>query len=240
MATKAVLFDLDGTLVDSARDLAETLNEVLAEEGLPALTVEAVKGMIGDGGSKLLERGLAAARGDPGRAPALLRRFVDLYEPRATHHTRTYPGAEGILAHLTESSFRLSLVTNKPQSAALKILDALDLARFFGAVVGGDTLPVRKPHPAPLLHAAAQLGAAPDETVMVGDNHHDVEAARRAGMPVIVVGWVTRRFRPRSLELTELSIISLNWRVHWPRCASDESSGVGSSVKPDVGVHFCD
>jgi phosphoglycolate phosphatase len=189
MAIKAVLFDLDGTLVDSARDLAETLNDVLAEEGLPALTLEAVKGMIGDGGSKLIERGLAATGGDPGRAPAFLPRFLALYEPRAARHTRLYPDAAEALARLAESGLRLGLVTNKPQDATLNILDALDLARFFGAVVGGDTLPERKPHPAPLLHAAARLGVAPDETVMVGDNHHDVDAARAAGMAAVAVTW---------------------------------------------------
>jgi phosphoglycolate phosphatase len=189
MAIKAVLLDLDGTLVDSARDLAETLNDLLAEEGLPALTIDAVKGMIGDGGSKLIERGLAATGGDPGRAPALLPRFLALYEPRAARHTGLYPGAAEALARLAESGLSLGLVTNKPHAATLAILDALGLACFFGAVVGGDTLPERKPHPAPLLHAAVRLGAAPDETVMVGDNHHDVAAARAAGMAAILVAW---------------------------------------------------
>jgi phosphoglycolate phosphatase len=189
MAIKAVLLDLDGTLVDSALDLAEALNGLLAEQGLPALTIDAVKGMIGDGGSKLIERGLAATGGDPGRAPALLPRFLGLYEPRAARHTGLYPGAAEALAQLAENGLSLGLVTNKPHAATLAILDALGLARFFGAVVGGDTLPERKPHPAPLLHAAARLGVVPDETVMVGDNHHDVDAARAAGMAAVAVTW---------------------------------------------------
>jgi phosphoglycolate phosphatase len=189
MPIEAVLFDLDGTLVDSARDLAETLNRLLAEQGLPALAFDAVKGMIGDGVGKLVERALAAAGGDPARASALTPCFLELYDGHAARHTRAYPGAVAALSRLAEQRFRLGLVTNKPYKATLEILGALGLARFFEAVVSGDTLPERKPHPAPLQRAAARLGAAPGETVMVGDNHHDVSAARAAGMRVIVVTW---------------------------------------------------
>jgi phosphoglycolate phosphatase len=189
MAIRAVLFDLDGTLVDSAQDLAETLNGLLAEEGLAGIGLDDVKSMIGDGVGKLMERGLAAAGGNPSLAPALLPRFLKLYEARAARHTRLYPGCVEALTSLAEKGLRLGLVTNKPYNATLEILDALDLARYFGAVVCGDTLPERKPHPAPLRLAAARLGTAPRETVMVGDNHHDIDAARAAGMAAIAIRW---------------------------------------------------
>lgn len=184
---RAVLFDLDGTLVDSADDLKDALNRLLAENRLRALSREEVKGMIGDGVLKLVERGLAAAGADEARAQALVGRFLELYEGNAAAHTQAYPGAVEALEALKQLGLPVALVTNKPHAATLEILHALGLANYFGAVVGGDTLPQRKPDPAPLLHAAAQIGAAPAETLMVGDNHHDVRAARSAGMRVAAV-----------------------------------------------------
>jgi len=189
MPIKAVLFDFDGTLVDSARDLAETLNRLLAEEGVAALSLEAVKDMIGDGVGKLVERGLSAVGADPSRAPALTPRFLQLYEEHAARHTRPYPGVAEALEQLRHRGLRLGVVTNKPTGPTLEILKAFALARFFDAVVCGDTLPKRKPDPAPLLVAAARLEIAPAETIMVGDNYHDVAAARAAAMRVMIVTW---------------------------------------------------
>jgi phosphoglycolate phosphatase len=186
-AVQAVLFDLDGTLVDSAEDLRQALNRLLAEERQRALSVDAVKGMIGDGVLRLVERALAATGADPARAPALLPRFLAFYEGNAAAHTRAYPGAREALEALASAGLRIGVVTNKPYAATLEILQALDLAPFFGAVVGGDTLPQRKPDPAPLRLAAERLGVRSDETLMVGDNHHDVRAARAAGMRVFAV-----------------------------------------------------
>jgi phosphoglycolate phosphatase len=184
---RAVLFDLDGTLVDSAEDLKEALNRLLGERGLRAVTRDEVTTMIGDGALKLVERALAATESDPALAPELLSRFLELYEGNAAKHTRAFPGAEEALVALQQRQFSLGVVTNKPAAATAEILKALGLASFFGAVVGGDTLPERKPSPAPLLHAARQLRVRPDETLMVGDNHHDVRAARAAGMRVAAV-----------------------------------------------------
>jgi phosphoglycolate phosphatase len=189
MGIKAVLFDLDGTLVDSARDLMEGLNRLLTERGLRTMDLDEVKGMIGDGVLKLVERGLAAAEADPSEAQALVPRFLELYEGNAARFTRPYPGAEAVLSRLAEAGLLLGLVTNKPYAATCEILDSLALSRFFGVVVGGDSLPERKPHPAPLLSAAERLGVSPSETLMIGDNHHDVSAARGAGMAVVAVTW---------------------------------------------------
>lgn len=189
MAIKAVLFDLDGTLVDSAHDLTHALNHLLAELGLGTLSVEEVKGMIGDGVGMLVERGLAARGGDPAEAPALVPRFLEVYEGKAARFTRPYPGSEQMLLALSERGLPLAVVTNKPYAASCEILEALDLMSFFAAVVGGDSRPERKPHPAPLLWAAERLRVSPAKAVMVGDNHHDVSAARAAGMAAVAVTW---------------------------------------------------
>lgn len=183
----AVICDLDGTLVDSAADLCAALNEILADLKLRTLTLEDVRGMIGDGVFTLIERGLAAASGDAGLASSLVAKFLAIYEADPTRHTRCFPGVVETLAALKEQGCRLAVVTNKPVCATRKILDSLKLQDFFEVVVGGDSVAHRKPHPAPLLEAARQFGLQPADLVMVGDNIHDVEAARGARMRSIAV-----------------------------------------------------
>lgn len=187
--TQAILFDLDGTLVDSAEDLRAALNTLLGEIGLRSIEAAEIGGMIGDGVLKLVERGLVAANGDGGQKEALLPRFLEIYEAAAAASTCTYPGVPETLAELDRRRFKIALVTNKPVLATGKILRALSLEKFFPVVVGGDSLPYRKPHPAPLLEAARQLGVDVTRTVMVGDNIHDVEAAHAAGMRCVAVGY---------------------------------------------------
>ncbi|MFL5224252.1 MAG: HAD hydrolase-like protein, partial [Microvirga sp.] len=153
MRLEAILFDLDGTLVDSAGDLRDALNALLAEEGLAPLDLQGVKGMVGDGVAKLVERGLAARGASLDRLPARVARFMALYEPNAARLTRPCPQVAETLESLRQRGLRLAVVTNKPHAATMRILEALDLARFFDAVVGGDTLSRRKPDAAPLLHA---------------------------------------------------------------------------------------
>ena len=184
---RAVLFDLDGTLVDSAGDLRNALNAVLGERGLRSLPLEEVKGMIGDGASKLVERGLAATGGDPATLMETHRAFLALYEANASDLTRPYPGAVETLEALQAKGLPLAIVTNKPAAATATLLEALDLARFFHVVVGGDTLAQRKPHPAPILHALKGLGVPAEAALMVGDNHHDIGAARAAGTAAVAV-----------------------------------------------------
>jgi phosphoglycolate phosphatase len=192
MPLKAVLCDLDGTLVDSAEDIRAALNELLAELRLNAVGPDAVgpeeiKGMIGDGVGKLIERALAARGGDPAEAPHLVPRFLALYEPNAARSTRPYPGVPETLRALKARGLRVAVVTNKPETATREILASLDLAALVDVIVGGDTAPERKPHPAPVLLALERLRVTPDDAVMVGDNHHDVAAARAAGVPAIAV-----------------------------------------------------
>ena len=187
MSLKAVLCDLDGTLVDSAEDIRAALNQLLAEEGRTPVGPAEIKTMIGDGVGKLIERAVAARGGDPADAPGLVPQFLALYEPNAARSTRPYPGVPETLRVLKARGLRIAVVTNKPESATRAILEGLDLAPLVEVVVGGDTAAERKPHPAPLLLALDRLGVAPREAVMVGDNHHDVSAARAAGVRAIAV-----------------------------------------------------
>lgn len=199
MRLEAVLLDLDGTLVDSAEDLRDALNEILAGEGLRPVTGEEVRAMIGDGVLKLVERGLARTGGDPAGAAALAPAFLGAYEPRASRKTTLYPGVLDTLRALRTAGLRLAVVTNKPEAATRQILDALGLAGLIEAVVGGDTLPERKPHPAPVTAALRALAAAPEAAVMVGDNHHDVEAGHGAGLKAVLVGYGYAHGDPQTL-----------------------------------------
>lgn len=188
-AVQAIVFDLDGTLVDSAEDLRVALNKLLGELGLRPIGGNEIKGMIGDGVLKLVERGLVAANGDPQQKDVLLPRFLEIYQANPATSTRCYPGVPETLEALRRKNFRLAVVTNKPVFATKKILEALSLAAFFPVVVGGDSVQQRKPHPAPLLEAARQLGVDVGHLLMIGDNIHDVEAAHAAGMPCVAVSY---------------------------------------------------
>jgi phosphoglycolate phosphatase len=187
---KAVVSDLDGTLIDSAEDLRVALNRLLAEEGLRPLALAEVVPMIGDGAAKLVERALAAAGGgsSTGALPDhLTRRFLAHYEPHAAERTRAIPGAAEALMALAAQGLALAICTNKPEQATRRVLAALDLERHFAAVVGGDSVRGRpKPDPAMVLAVVDRLGVAPREAVMVGDAPNDVLAARAAGLPVLL------------------------------------------------------
>ncbi|HEU6440976.1 MAG TPA: phosphoglycolate phosphatase [Microvirga sp.] len=184
---KAIIFDLDGTLVDSARDLQDATNALLAEEGLRRITLDEVKSMIGDGAAKLVERAIVATGGDVARLPELVARFLEIYEANASCHTEAYPGVPQTLESLKRLGLLLAVVTNKPYAATIDILEALALRGFFDAVIGGDTLPERKPHPAPILMALRRLGVDPGAALMIGDNYHDVQAAHAAGVRACAV-----------------------------------------------------
>ena len=186
-AAQALIFDLDGTLVDSAEDLRASLNVLLGELGLRPIKASEIKGMIGDGVPKLVEHALIKTGGDQEQKHALVARFLRIYEANAAVLTRCYPGVAKTLDALRSRHFRLAVVTNKPLIATEKILRALSLADLFLVVVCGDSLPQRKPDPAPLLDVARRLAIDVSDLLMVGDNIHDVEAARAAGIRSIAV-----------------------------------------------------
>lgn len=185
----AVVFDLDGTLVDSAEDLRAACNTLLAELGREPLDLATIKSFIGDGVARLLERVLQASGGPPAgqEQSALLRRFLDIYEADPSSHTRPFPGVVETLARLRQQGLRLGICTNKPIIATQRLLDDLGLRQLVDAVVGGDSFPSRKPSPEPLLGLLAMLGTPAAQAAMVGDNEHDVAAGRAAGVAKVLI-----------------------------------------------------
>lgn len=188
---RAALFDLDGTLVDSARSIAAAVNRLLAELGRPDLPVPAVTRMVGEGAAKLLERAFAAGAGPvPAEAfPAHLARLEALLEAAPPGPADLFPGAVEALERLAATGWRLGLCTNKPEAATRSALRALGLDGRFGAVLGGDSLPRRKPDPDMLLAALDRLAVPAGRAAMIGDAPPDAQAARAAGLPVVLVGF---------------------------------------------------
>ena len=185
----AIVWDLDGTLVDSAQDLATALNSLLTEQGRPTHTVENVRPMIGNGVGKLIERGFRAtgASLDESEVAKLMPRFMEIYSACATENTRLNTDARSVLECFYNAGIGQGLCTNKPVSGTRMILSDLDISGFFGSVIGGDSTPQRKPHPQPLLACLDELGARAEDAVMVGDSGADVGAARAARVPIILV-----------------------------------------------------
>jgi phosphoglycolate phosphatase len=182
-----IVFDLDGTLVDSRLDLAESTNEMLATYRAPALAIDRVAMMVGEGARKLVERALAAAGLDPAE-PEALARFLEIYGRRLLVHTRPYAGIPDALMSLG-NDVPLAVLTNKPGVLTQRLLDAFDLTRHFRQVIGGDSPWGRKPDPAGLRALMQTHGADPAGTWLVGDSMIDVETARRAGTRMCVVLW---------------------------------------------------
>jgi phosphoglycolate phosphatase len=177
-----IVFDLDGTLVDSLRDLADASNELLASYGAAPLDEAAIGSMVGEGAATLVKRVLAA-RGLPVAPDEALMKFLALYDGRLLTHTRPYDGIiEALSALRTHAA--LAVLTNKPAQPTHRILDALALSRFFGWITGGDGPDGRKPRPEGLQALMASAGSNPRDTVLVGDSGVDVLTARYAGIRV--------------------------------------------------------
>jgi phosphoglycolate phosphatase len=180
----ALIFDLDGTLIDSVPDLLVAVNRMLADLNEPPMQRDEVQSYVGEGAPMLVSRVLAA-RGLPddvsGRLTAAM---VADYSAHAAIHTRPYPGVIAALSRLAEAGHPLGLCTNKPLTATEAVLNGLGLSHLFTVCIGGDSLPQRKPHPAPLLAAVRALGA--DRAVFVGDSQVDAETAERAALPFVL------------------------------------------------------
>ena len=179
----AVIFDLDGTLIDSVEAIKLIAGRFLAEQGAEPLTIDEARGFVGRGGDVFAQRMLRArglvAEGAEGRAH--VKRFLELYDEAPGHENPPYPGAGDMLAAL--AGLPLGLCTNKPYRPTLNILDALGWADAFASVVGGDTLAVKKPDPEPLRHTARELGVPLERTLFVGDSEVDTETAQATGAP---------------------------------------------------------
>jgi phosphoglycolate phosphatase len=195
-----LVFDLDGTLVDSVPDLTDSLNEVLRECGYAGTLSQAeVKPMVGDGMPTLLARAFAARGASSAAAAAAYSRYVAIYEAQATRLTRPYPGVVETLAGLRRRGYRSAVCTNKVQRATEIVLRDLGLADFFDAVAGGDRYPVRKPDPGHLLRLIAELGGSPRHAVMVGDSENDAAVAQAAGVALILMRYGYARSDPATL-----------------------------------------
>lgn len=182
-----VLFDLDGTLVNTLPDIAAALNRLMAARGLAAFTPEEVAAMVGDGVAALVARAFVA-RG-VAQDGAALPDFSGDYAARVAEASRPYPAIPAVLDELAGAGWRFAVCTNKPEAMARRLLDALGLARHFAAIGGGDSFPVRKPDPAHVVATLAAAGAIPAQAAMVGDHANDVKAARAAGLPAIFAAW---------------------------------------------------
>jgi phosphoglycolate phosphatase len=178
--TGLIVFDLDGTLIDSRQDLADATNAMLIELGARPLDVDEITRMVGEGAAVLVRRALARAALDP-QMPGALDRFLAQYDQRLTAHTRPYAGIPEALATLRAQGRTLAVLTNKPQGPTRRILEQLELDGFFSDALGGDTAAGRKPDPGGLLQVAKGAGADAASTVLVGDSPIDLETARRAG-----------------------------------------------------------
>ena len=199
IALLGIIFDLDGTLIDSSRDIAEAVNRMRGERQLPPLTVDQVDAMVGEGARVLVRRALSPLPAQP-PLPALppitgrdelreaLASYLAHYADVCLDSTRAYPGVPAMLAALAPS-FSLGVLTNKGEALSRRILDSLGLGRHLREVVGGDTLPTRKPNPGGLFLLADRLGTAADRLLLVGDSDVDARTAQAAGCPFALALW---------------------------------------------------
>ena len=183
-----VLFDLDGTLIDSAPDLAGAANDLRAQHGLEALPYEALRPMVGAGARGMVGVAFGVRPGQDGFEP-LRDAFLTRYSQRMLERTRVFEAIEPVLQSLSAAGMPWGIVTNKATRFAAPLVAALGLVPSADALVCGDTTPHSKPHPAPLLEAARRLGLPPAACVYVGDDRRDVDAGRAAGMRTVVAAW---------------------------------------------------
>jgi phosphoglycolate phosphatase len=203
MPEPIIVFDLDGTLIDTAPDLVDTLNIVFEREGLPSLPFAEARTLIGGGAKAMIAHGLAAeGRGaSPAQLEKLYADFIEHYSAHIADRSKPFPGLECALDRLADDKFRLAVCTNKLEGLSVKLLQTLGLAQRFAAICGQDTFGVQKPDPAMLRKTIAAGGGRLNAAIMIGDSETDVRTARAAGVPIIAVdfGYTPRpvaEFRP--------------------------------------------
>jgi len=189
------MFDLDGTLVDSALDLTAAVDNMLQALGREPAGEDKVRQWVGNGAPVLVMRALsgemhpAEDRVEPELFQAAFEVFLSAYTQSNGRYARLYPGVEELLMHLQQAGVPMAVVTNKPMAFTTPLLQALKIDQYFDQVLGGDSLPVKKPDPLPLLNVLETTGCAPERALMLGDSRNDVDAARAAGCPVICVSY---------------------------------------------------
>lgn len=189
MKNFTVIFDLDGTLVETAPDLTATLNHILDREGLPTITEEKLRPMIGQGARKMVERGFESVGRtfQDGELDRLTSDFIDHYGQNISHSSFPYPSVTEQLERLLSLGAILGVCTNKREDLAKKLLADLRMDHYFSAVLGGDSLPVKKPDPAHIIETVTRAGGEADKAIMIGDSATDIRAAKAALIPVIAV-----------------------------------------------------
>jgi N-acetyl-D-muramate 6-phosphate phosphatase len=196
-ALRTVLFDLDGTLLDTAPDLAHALNQVLINQGRAPLPFECIRPVVSHGGKALIELGFGIDELDAGFTD-LRRQLLDIYRANLARETRLFPGMEQVLEGLSARGLNWGVVTNKPGWLTEPLLRELGLYEQAACVVSGDSVPERKPHPAPMLHACRLAGCEAPQCLYVGDAQRDIDAGRNAGMHTLVAlfGYIQAEDRP--------------------------------------------
>lgn len=218
---RLVMFDLDGTLIDSVPDLAEAVDRMLAELGRPPAGVEKVRDWVGNGARVLVRRALAGgldhAAVSEAEAEEALARFLDIYAD-CHHLTTLYPGVHDLLEALSTAAVELAVVTNKPERFVAPLLEQVGLGGYFRWIIGGDTLPQQKPDPAALLQVMQLAGVTARQSVFIGDSRNDVLAAHAAGVPCVAVSYGYNHGRPIAEENPELVVGNLAQllRGRWP------------------------
>ena len=184
----AVIFDLDGTLVDSVPDLSLAINHALVQLSLPVVTEPQVRFWVGNGSRKLVERSLNAHNiSDAETIERLHKAFLESYQQFLCADSILYPAVNDLLLKLADHNIPMGLVTNKPIAFVPKLLESLNIHHFFDVIIGGDSLPEKKPSPLPLIHVAQALGFEPQTCLMVGDSASDVLSAQSAKMPCVLL-----------------------------------------------------
>ena len=182
-----VLFDLDGTLLDSAPDMLATVNRMRAARGRAPMALEGLRPHVSRGARAMSSAAFPDIPSE--RVPDLVPEFLEVYREELGRHSRPFDGVEAMLATLEAAGARWGIVTNKPEYLAREVLPQLGWEMRCAVLVGGDSLAERKPHPLPLLHAAAAIAIEPADCVYVGDDRRDIDAARAAAMPSVVALW---------------------------------------------------
>ena len=199
-----LVFDLDGTLVDTVPDLRAAVNEMLRERGRPPLSSSAVKRLVGDGAMALVAGALAASGADPAGVGDGLARFLEIYEANAVRLSRPYPDVRETLTALRRRGYRAAVCTNKPQRATMAVIEGLGFLPLFDGIAGGDRFSVKKPDPGHLLGLMGELGASVTATAMIGDNENDAAVAHAAGVPLVLMRYGYARVAPELLAADAL------------------------------------
>ena len=234
---RLLVFDLDGTLIDSRQDLVEAVNAMLLQLGLPLEAEDRIAGYIGDGAGMLVQRALAAAGSDGALAPAALEAFLAYYREHKLDHTCVYPDVLSQLALLRDGlPAKMAVLTNKPVHPSHEICAALGLSPFFFSIYGGNSFNTKKPDPEGLQKLMAEAGARPEETVMIGDSDVDIRTARAAGAWSIGCRFGLSPHTIADMETRQLVDVVVDSPSEWAEALGATTSETPHAAEADRGL----